>query len=271
MHASVVTCGSEYFRAMLEHAMAESGSRSFELHEVRPRVLERMVEWLYSGELGEISGAAEGLAVLEGSRFLGVARLEAQCIAWLCAHVDASNCVAVWAEANRLGCGEVTERAVSAVGRKLASVAGEAEFLGLPREALLDLVRSDGLAMRSERVVYEAVLGCVRHDAGSQARGRKAWVGEMLGAVRMALLPLAYLAGTVSADPLVMESADALRIFAVAIRCSQLRGAERAAVESAGLLRKRTHATGWELVLVGGHDDDSDLSAEVYDGSTRQW
>jgi hypothetical protein len=32
-------------------------------------------------------------------------------------------------------------------------VAGEAEFLGLPREALLDLVRSDGLAMRSERVV----------------------------------------------------------------------------------------------------------------------
>ncbi len=71
MHASVVTCCSEYFRAMLEHAMAESGSRSFELHEVRPRVLERVVEWLYSGELGEISDAAEGLAVLEGSRFLG--------------------------------------------------------------------------------------------------------------------------------------------------------------------------------------------------------
>ena len=69
MHASVVTCGSEYFRAMLEHAMAESGSRSFELHEVRPRVLERVVEWLYSGELGEISDVAEGLAVLEGCRF----------------------------------------------------------------------------------------------------------------------------------------------------------------------------------------------------------
>ena len=83
MHASVVTCGSEYFRAMLEHAMVESGSGSFELHEVRPRVLERVVEWLYSGELGEISDVAEGLAVLEGSRFLGVARMEAQCPACL--------------------------------------------------------------------------------------------------------------------------------------------------------------------------------------------
>ena len=97
MHASVVTCGSEYFRAMLEHAMAESGSRAFEMHEMQPRVLERVVECLYSGELGEVSGVAEGLALLEGSRFLRVERLEAQCIAWLCAHVEASNSVAVWA------------------------------------------------------------------------------------------------------------------------------------------------------------------------------
>ena len=100
MHAAVVSCGSEYFRAMLEHAMVESGSRAFEMHEVQPRVLERVVEWLYSGELGEISDVAEGLALLEGSRFLGVERLEAQCVAWLCAHVEASSCGAVWAEAS---------------------------------------------------------------------------------------------------------------------------------------------------------------------------
>ncbi len=77
--------------------MAESGSRAFEMHEMQPRVLERVVEWLYSSELGEVSGVAEGLALLEESRFLRVERLEAQCIAWLCAHVEASNSVAVWA------------------------------------------------------------------------------------------------------------------------------------------------------------------------------
>ena len=166
MHAAVVSCGSEYFRAMLEHAMLESGSRAFELHEVQPRVLERVVEWLYSGELGEISDVAEGLALLEGSRFLRVERLEAQCVAWLCAHVEASSCVAVWAEASRLGCGLVAERALVVMGRRLASVAGEAEFLGLRREALLELVRSDGLA----------AMGWVRHDVGT----RKVWLGESL-------------------------------------------------------------------------------------------
>ena len=268
MHASVVTCSSEYFRAMLEHAMVEHSSRSVELHEVWPRVLERVVEWLYSGELGEISDAAEGLAVLEGSRFLGVARLEAQCIDWLRAHVETSSCVAVWAEASRLGCGAVAEHAISEVGRRLAHVAGEAEFLGLRREALLELVRSDGLAVRSEQVVYEAVMGWVRHDVGS----RKAWLGEVLGAVRMALLPAAYLARTVGVDPMVMESLEALRMFAEASRDSQLSGAERAAAESSGRLRKRKHAPGGELVVMGGHDGGFFLkSAEMYDGATREW
>ncbi len=268
MHASVVTCGSEYFHAMLEHAMAESGSRAFEMHEMQPRVLERVVEWLYSGELGEVSGVAEGLALLAGSRFLRVERLEAQCIAWLCAHVEASNSVAVWAEASRLGCGLVAERALFVVGRQLASVAGEAAFLGLPREALVELVRSDELGVRSEQAVYEAVMGWVRHDAAS----RKAWLGEVLGAVRMGLLPSAYLAGTVGVDPLVMESSEALRILAEASRDSHLRGAAHAAAESDGRLRKRKHACGTELVVVGGFDGRSYLkSAEMYDPSAGQW
>ncbi len=39
-------------------------------------------------------------------------------------------------------------------------------------------------------------MGWVRHDVGQ----RKAWLGEVLGAVRMALLPLEYLAETVGVD-----------------------------------------------------------------------
>ncbi len=117
-------------------------------------------------------------------------------------------------------------------------LAGEAEFLGLSREALLELVRSEGLAVRSERAVYEAVMGWVRHDVAS----RKAWLGEVLGVVRMALLPPEYLTETVGADPLVTESFEALRMLAEASRYSRLKGAARAAAESDGRLCKRKHA-----------------------------
>ncbi len=83
MHKSVVTCGSEYFRAMLEHEMAESASGAVELEQVSPRVFGRVVHWLYTGELGEIWDVGEGLELLEGSRFLGVERMRTQCSAWL--------------------------------------------------------------------------------------------------------------------------------------------------------------------------------------------
>jgi hypothetical protein len=130
-------------------------------------------------------------------------------------------------------------------------------FLGLAREALLELLRSEELSVRSEQAVYEAVMGWVRHDAES----RKGWLGEVLGVVRMGLLPSAYLAETVGVDPLVMESFEAMRIVLEASRDSRLKGAARAAAESNGRLRKRKHAWGTELMVVGGEvndDDDSD-------------
>ena len=83
-------------------------------------------------------------------------------------------------------------------------------------------------------------MGWVRHDVGP----RKAWLGEVLGAVRMALLPLEYLAETVGVDPLVTESVEALRVFAEAVRYSRLKGAARAVAESNGRLCKRKHASG---------------------------
>jgi hypothetical protein len=66
----------------------------------------------------------------------------------------------------------------------------------------------------------------------------------------------------------VMESFEALRIVAQASRDSRLKGAARAAAESNGRLRKRNHALGTELVVVGGNDNDGSLlkSVEVYDG-----
>ena len=223
--------------------------------------------------MGAISDVGEGLALLEGSRFLGVERMEAQCSAWLCAQVNASTCVEVWAEASRMGYEAVEACALRAVGRNFVGVTAGPHFLGLAREALLELLRSEELSVRSEQAVYEAVMGWVRHDAES----RKGWLGEVLGVVRMGLLPLEYLIDTVGVDPLVMESFEALRIVVEASRDSRLKGAARAAAaESNGRLRKRKHALGTELVVVGGRGNrgnDSSLlkSVEVYDGPSGQW
>ena len=63
---SVVTCGSEYFRAMLEHEMAESASGAVELEQVSPRVFGRVVRWLYTGEFGGDLGCRGGAGAAAG-------------------------------------------------------------------------------------------------------------------------------------------------------------------------------------------------------------
>jgi N-acetylneuraminic acid mutarotase len=150
--------------------------------------------------------------------------------------------------------------ALRAVGRNLVGVAAGPHFLGLAREALLELLRSDRLVVRSEQAVYEAVMGWVRHDEGA----RRESVGAVLSAVRMSLLPPAYLACAVSADPLVTQCNEAVRIVLEASRYSHLVGGERLAAESAGLARKRRQASVGMVVVNGG-------DATLYDPSTEQW
>jgi N-acetylneuraminic acid mutarotase len=103
-------------------------------------------------------------------------------------------------------------------------------------------------------------MGWVRHDEGS----RRESVGAVLSAVRMALLPPAYLACAVSADPLVTQCNEAVRIVLEASRYSHLVGGERLAAESAGLARKRKQAS-VGMVVVSRSD------ATLYDPSTEQW
>jgi kelch-like protein 8 len=93
----------------------------------------------------------------------------------------------------------------------------------------------------------------------------------------MALLPVAYLTHTVSADPLVMESPEAMILAVEAIQYSESHGAERAAAERDGRFRRRKPVSSGELMEVGGYSGyggGSDLktkSAKWYDESVGQW
>ena len=75
----------------------------------------------------------------------------------------------------------VSESVTERLRRNLTlAAAGEAEFLGgLSRQALFELVRSEGLAVRSERAVYEAVMGvgAARCGVAEGLAGRDAWWG----------------------------------------------------------------------------------------------
>ena len=267
VHGCVLMCGSEFFRTQLQTGVGAGSMRELTLPAMSARAFELIVECLYTGELGSID-ASNAMELLEASQRLQVGVAEAQCCEWLEAHVEASNAVVVWESARRLGCEAVQAKAWPVVGRHLAEVARQEAFLALPQPLLVELVSGDSLAVRSEVAVYEAVMGWVRSDVD----GRSGAIGEVLGAVRLGLLPAPYLTGNVATDPLIEQSLDACRLLLRALS-AQASGADRDGTGSGSLLRRRNRPADAGLVVVGGCGEGGArlASAECYDPSTRQW
>jgi N-acetylneuraminic acid mutarotase len=147
----------------------------------------------------------------------------------------------------------------------MQEIARQEAFLALPQLLLVELVRDDSLAVRSEVTVYEAVMGWVRSDA----ERRRGAIGEVLGAVRLGLLPAPFLAETVATDPLIEPSLDASRLLVKALSC-HASSATRDGVDSGSLLRRRTRPADKRLMVIGGHSSDGEAlaSSECYDA---QW
>jgi N-acetylneuraminic acid mutarotase len=109
-------------------------------------------------------------------------------------------------------------------------------------------------------------MGWVRSDA----ERRRGAIGEVLGAVRLGLLPAPFLAETVATDPLIKPSYDAGRLLINAFSC-HASGSIRDGADSGSLLRRRTRPADKGLMVIGGHSSDGDAlaSVECYDAQWR--
>jgi hypothetical protein len=92
----------------------------------------------------------------------------------------------------------------------------------------------------------------------------------VLGAVRLGLLPAAFLAETVATDPLIEPSFDASRLLVKALSCHTSETI-RDGADSGSLMRRRTRpADQWLLAIGGRSDGDESLaSVECYDAQWR--
>ena len=257
VHGCVLMCGSAYFRAMLETGVGTGSMREVELPEMSARAFEQILESLYTGVLGSIDDS-NVMGLLEASRRLQVGLAEAQCCEWLESRLDVNNALVVWESAHRLGCERVKAKAWPVVGRHLKEMARQEAFLALPQPLLVELLRDDSLAVRSEEAVYEAVIEWVRRDEA----GRKEAIGEVLGAVRLELIPAAYLTGAPDRLECVETQRHIQRHLSVI----------KDGTASDSLVRERNRPVDVGLMVSGGWDGNKTLqAAECYDPLTNQW
>jgi GNAT superfamily N-acetyltransferase len=208
VHGCVMMCCSKFMRTQLQNGVGNgtSSMRELTLVNMSARTFELIVECMYTGVLGSIDTVNAVLQLLEASMQLQVGVAKAQCCKWLDERLDGSNAIVVWESARRLGCEALKAKAWASVGRHLQEVSRQESFLALSQPLLVELLSDDSLATLNEVLVYEAVMGWVRWDES----GRKGAIGEVLGAVRLWLLPAQFVADNIATDLLIEPSGDAL-------------------------------------------------------------
>ena len=90
----VLRAASPVIKAMLCSGLRESGAGDVKL-EMCPGVLEQCIQFAYLGTL-HTPGHAECIALLQGSQFLQMQRMERACCAWLARNVTLETCVDLW-------------------------------------------------------------------------------------------------------------------------------------------------------------------------------
>ncbi|XP_065190337.1 kelch-like protein 3 [Sycon ciliatum] len=207
-HRLVLAASSSYFADVYCGHTVFAADEVLELSRdaVDEETIEMLLEFAYTkkvkigqGNVHRLFNSADCL------RFPG---LKEACFRYLLRTLDTDNCLGMWtfASAHTGDRGGLEEAALELVKKNFKDVVLSSSFADLGLDGLMALLNNDDLVVEKEEQVYEAAMTWLEHDA----EGRKEHIGRVMSCVRMPLMDLDYLMGTVQDDPLIRSDQKAL-------------------------------------------------------------
>ena len=187
-----------------QQGFADSGTRELVISDLSAVAFEVALDFVYKGK-ATLKDDTRLQSVLEAASRLEIAPLLEAASAAIQHRLTCANSVDIWNLAERYSLPMLCTAARRMCLRRFEALVENPSFLGLSRERLLALVGDDELSVKSERIVFEAVLQWARHH-GAASDGQLA---ELLAPVRFGFMPREQLQYVLS-EPLVKASPTVL-------------------------------------------------------------
>ncbi|KAL4617321.1 kelch-like protein 8-like [Arapaima gigas] len=266
-HKLVLACVIPYFRAMFLSKMAEAKQELIEIRDFDGDAIQDLVDFAYSSRLTLTVDNVQPL--LYAACILQVELVARACCEYMKAHFQPSNCLAVrtFAEShNRVDLMGMADRYACEHFREVVECE---DFPCVSPQHLCTLISSSDLNIHSEAQVYNAAVKWLK----ANPQHHNVWLDQILSQVRLPLLPVDFLTGTVAKEEMIRTNLKCRDLLDEA-RNYHLHLSNKLVPDFEYSIRTipRKHTAG-VLFCVGGRGGSGDpfRSIECYSISKNSW
>ena len=200
-HRCVLSASSSYFQALFSDDFLEKQSGVVELKEIGASVMEKVLEFIYTGEVEIDSASAQDLVMT--ADYLNIPALKLNASAVLETSINVSNCFSLQQFSAKYDCVRLKESCAFFMNQNFSQIAKSEGFQALSFESLINLFRRDELNVVNENEVLHSAISWVKYDL----HAREKLLLDVLKHVRFAHIPKSYLVDIVNSETLLQRNA----------------------------------------------------------------
>jgi len=266
-HRLVLACCSPYFSAMFRNVHKESKQTRVELIGIDSKALCDLVTYAYTSSLVINKENVQNL--LAGAGLLQIVPVIDACCEFIQTHLDYENCLGIASFAEMHSCHKLHEASWRFALENFAEVAKTEEFLSIPADYLVELVKSENLNAASEENVLNYVLKWFNHDKAE----RLSAIAFVLKFVRLPLIS-ETLREKILGNPLLGNSPDCVALVTNSKRASPDANGLMDSSEHAQFIPRKSIGQSTSLYVIGGETAPGRLNVadcQKYSPSKNSW
>ena len=200
-HRCVLSASSSYFQALFADDFLEKTTGVVKLDEIGATAMEKVLEFIYTGEVEIDVVNAQDLVVV--ADYLNIPALKLNASAVLESSINVSNCLTLQQFSSKYDCGRLKESCAFFINQNFSQVVNSEGFGDLSFESLIDLFRRDELNVVNENEVFSSAISWVKHDLCV----REKLLPDVLKHVRFAYISKSHFVDIVNSETLLQRNA----------------------------------------------------------------
>ncbi|KAK6167195.1 hypothetical protein SNE40_021287 [Patella caerulea] len=185
-HKNVLAGSSPYFMAMFSNNMAESHQEKVTLNDMDAQTLSLVLDYIYTGQVMLTEETVQNL--LSASNLFQLISLRDGCAQFMMNHVTVSNCIGIYFFAKAHQCEILASKGKEMINNQFSTLCHQQEFLLLPADKLVEIIKDSDICVDREEVVFEACMEWLNHDTES----RSDFLVDIINCVRFANISSYY-------------------------------------------------------------------------------